>query len=59
MFICVCVARANEVFSRGGVCQSGEGGPAILSCCHIKSVPSSVGEREERKGQLTGVRKGG
>lgn len=53
MCVCVCIylPRTNEVFSRGGLCQSGEGGPAILSCCHIKSVPLSVGEREPGRGE--------
>lgn len=45
----MCVARANEVFSRGGLCQSGEGGPAVLPYCHIKSVSVSLPEKEMRK----------
>jgi len=68
MFLCVCtgVARTNEVFSRGGLCQSGEGGPTFPPCCHINSVPAGKregkgeeGEREEREGQLAAVGKRG
>lgn len=44
--MCTGVARANDVFSRGGLCQSGESGPAILPCLRINSVHVSVGERE-------------
>lgn len=58
----VFVGRADKVFSRGGLFKSGEGGPAILPCCHIKPVSLSQWEKEseeeEREGQVAaGVRK--
>lgn len=69
MCVCLClcvshVAPANEVFSRGGVCQSGEGGPAVLPCySHIKSIlsqwewESKKAKAGEREGQMVDVRK--
>lgn len=48
LYLCVCirVVRANKVFSRGGLYQSGEDGPvAILS----QSV--SLGERKQGRGE--------
>lgn len=45
MYVCVyiCLARSNEVFNSGGLCQSAEGGPAIPLYCH------SVGERVRKR----------
>lgn len=52
-------SRANEVFSRGGLCQSGEGGPAVLPCCHINSDPLSAGETERERERVGEDGKGG
>lgn len=50
--VCICVfvlLGANEVFSKGGLLQSGEGGPAVLSCFLITSVGRCEEQGNEEK----------